>query len=419
MATRKNLKKSQQLQEIAIKEYRNNFFRKMKLFMNTYCGEDIYSLIPQDTFERFYFARARSFEYVIENGYEVPKQILNEAKKKLPEILQNEESNILIKERSISINDYYSVCMTVFYMLCKMKATDFKDATKVMTTLNAFLMDEVLKKQVDELLYTVLLAIGAEQSDIRTVVYCFRFYWQQHERQKFGIQNIISINNFKPETRIIALDNNKRTIYKVFWAFPNGGIEYAKLKPKALNTIQIKTDAPKEVYIQTHALNRLAERIDSLPWGLVQAFMHISIRDAKMIIKHNNNLLIEFYFYEYKLGYFVVDIEDEVIVIRTFLFLTNGGTPEGQKLDKNTGLQKLDKNYLGIDKLSTFMASDISSNPEIRNIFDEAGCSILIDVYEKIKEFSLKHSSIDKLLNIIDYIGYKETESFTDFFDKL
>ena len=52
-----------------------------------------------------------------------------------------------------------------------------------------------------------------------------------------------------------------------------------------------------------------------------------------------------------------MDIIEGKIVIRTFLFVTNNGTPEGKKLAQITGLQKLDKKYLALDKLSTFMTS--------------------------------------------------------------
>jgi hypothetical protein len=38
------------------------------------------------------------------------------------------------------------------------------------------------------------------------------------------------------------------------------------------------------------------------------------------------------------------------LVIRSFLFLTNDGTPEGWKLRALTGLAKRDKKYLEIEK---------------------------------------------------------------------
>ena len=82
-----------------------------------------------------------------------------------------------------------------------------------------------------------------------------------------------------------------------------------------------------------------------------------------------------------------------VIVVRTFLFVTNNGTPEGQLLEKNTGLQKLDKKYLAIDKLSTFMTSDLDKNEEVLRIFKASGCQCLLDLYEKMKPLISKHAN--------------------------
>jgi hypothetical protein len=78
-----------------------------------------------------------------------------------------------------------------------------------------------------------------------------------------------------------------------------------------------------------------------------------------------------------KLGYFKGDIIGDKLVIRTFLFITNNGTPEGKKLQKLIGLQKADKKYLGIDKLSTFILSDIKENEQLKTLFCEAGCGDL------------------------------------------
>ncbi|NJO89402.1 MAG: hypothetical protein HC831_10930 [Chloroflexia bacterium] len=100
----------------------------------------------------------------------------------------------------------------------------------------------------------------------------------------------------------------------------------------------------------------------------------------------NNKLLIEFTTAEgYKLGYFSAEAIEGMIVIKTFLFLTNGGTPEGQKLEKICGLKKQDKKYWAIDKLSTFKNSDIAKTPELKSLFLEAGCSDLFNYLDTLQ----------------------------------
>ena len=67
----------------------------------------------------------------------------------------------------------------------------------------------------------------------------------------------------------------------------------------------------------------------------------------------NSCTLIDFNMYEYKVGYLLITLHEDKLVIRSFLFLTNDGTLEGRKLRQLTRLEKYDKKYLGIDKLST------------------------------------------------------------------
>ncbi len=77
--------------------------------------------------------------------------------------------------------------------------------------------------------------------------------------------------------------------------------------------------------------------------------------------------MIEYRYAGKKAGYFRVDIIEGVLLVRTFLFIPNNITPEGQLLEKNTGLQKLDKKYLAI------------------RILDKSGCNSLIELYKKIE----------------------------------
>ncbi|MDZ7608589.1 MAG: hypothetical protein U5K79_24065 [Cyclobacteriaceae bacterium] len=97
-----------------------------------------------------------------------------------------------------------------------------------------------------------------------------------------------------------------------------------------------------------------------------------------------------------------------IILIRTFLFITNASTPEGQLLEKNTGLQKLDKKYLALDKCSTYVNSDIGKSEKVREIFISAGCQCLLDLYEKMNPLlTNKHEKFvaDQLLK---YLSVKE-----------
>jgi len=118
-------------------------------------------------------------------------------------------------------------------------------------------------------------------------------------------------------------------------------------------------------------------------------------------------MLVAFRLFNTKVGYLLAEYIDDAVLIHTFLFITNNGTPEGQKLTELTGLGKLDKKYLAIDKLSSFVKSDIGKNEKLKSIFEKAGCSSLLDIEETVEKISTKHadSSITELL-----LRYLKTE---------
>lgn len=248
----------------------------------------------------------------------------------------------------------------------------------------------------------MLLSLGFFYHDMSQTI-----YWLKHEFivTPFGPGNLISINTFKIESSDVIIDDTKRTVIRMGYAFPGYGIDWLSMKPSELNIQGYDSDNPLDVYIQTHALHRLAERIDCFPIGSVHYNMFQSFKFPKVFYDLHGNTLVEFRFFHTKAGYFRIDVIDGKIIIRTFLFVTNNGTPEGQKLGSNTRLQKLDKKYLAIDKLSTFMTSDVGKDENVKKIFIDSGCQCLLDLYahHSIAINTPEHFDSEFLLKYIDY----------------
>jgi hypothetical protein len=78
------------------------------------------------------------------------------------------------------------------------------------------------------------------------------------------------------------------------YVFPNCGIEWLSLKPSELKIDSSASDIPLDVFIQTHALQRLSERIDCFPIGSVQYNMFLSFKMPEVFYDLNGNILIEF-----------------------------------------------------------------------------------------------------------------------------
>lgn len=151
-----------------------------------------------------------------------------------------------------------------------------------------------------------------------------------------------------------------------------------KIKPSSIDFVTAD-DEPLPLYIQQHALQRLDERLDLLP-DIVHGHLFFTLfQQPVAYVKEKDHSLIAFTIHHYKVGYLLTTLHEEKLLIRSFLFLTNDGTPEGRKLRKLTQLEKYDKKYLGIDKLSIFNAYHIDKDEELSALFQEAGCGSLLE----------------------------------------
>jgi hypothetical protein len=145
------------------------------------------------------------------------------------------------------------------------------------------------------------------------------------------------------------------------------------------------------VYVTEHAFTRLEERIGCGFQGQIQAevFHALSMSfapDYRPMWIGKDRLLMEYRLLGLKAGYLVVTIQNDAILVHTFLLITNHTTPEGTLLHQQLGLEKLDKQFLGIDRLDTFIHSDILQNEDICELFRHAGCASLIELCDKLKD---------------------------------
>jgi hypothetical protein len=140
------------------------------------------------------------------------------------------------------------------------------------------------------------------------------------------------------------------------------------------------------VYIQHHAVERLMERSWCPFPNWILAYLEQAMLAPKVIRMGGDRFLFEYHIVDIKIGYLVVQKLEGALLIRTFLFITHNGTPEGRKLEELTGLQKEDKKYLSIDNLQTLANSDIEQNETIHNIFLRAGFAPILELCKRVRE---------------------------------
>jgi len=200
-------------------------------------------------------------------------------------------------------------------------------------------------------------------------------------------QNSILMHEFKPQQFNMVIDGNTHHMIRLGWITPELEWEWAKVKPSLLGFPTGALELPLDIYIQSHALNKLQERIDITPGIMHSIAFLIFMQDEIPHHFANGKSLVEYRVSNHKVGYLLVTMHEAKLVVRTFLFLTNDGTPEGRKLQKLAEIERADKEYLMIDKLSTFNAYHFEKNEKLSKLFQEAGCGSLLKL-RHLQEFS-------------------------------
>ena len=226
-----------------------------------------------------------------------------------------------------------------------------------------------------------------------------RLYWLSHKFSVDGyhVSNELRLDAVRPEQRRVRLHGHTRTVYRVGWGIPSYGPDWISVKAALFDDPAAQGRDELPVYVQSHTLHRLEERLDCTARNQQQYHLYCSLSEPTVVKGPTGKWLIKYVLKELHLGYLVADIVDGILVVRTFLFITMDSTPEGHALQEGLGLAAVDKKYLIIDRLSTFMISDIGEHPDIKEHFLRAGCDDLF-------VFDPKTIVADRLLEVGDRI---------------
>ena len=207
------------------------------------------------------------------------------------------------------------------------------------------------------------------------------FYWLDWEVRKLrNYRRGITFRVRKKEaSRVtVELDGERRSAYRC------GQCLGPRLDWVTWTASQVGLgDARKEfpVYVQPHALRRLGERLDTISKmeGLIHDHLWLSLNEPVFAGRQGADLLVEYRLFGRKLGYLPTAITADKAIVRTFLFVTMDGSPEGQRLYERLRLTGRERAHLQWDRLSTLVETDLKEDPELKEILCECGCGEVFD----------------------------------------
>lgn len=244
------------------------------------------------------------------------------------------------------------------------------------------------------------------------------FSWAPLVKAKPTMDMIIEVFGYPARKCMIRVDGILRPAFRLGKPVASEPyIEWISVLASLLQGAYSGKNNVLDVYIQSHALKRLKERLDLLSEEAINYAIWENITRIDRLEKYQHYLLLPFDIMGVKVGYLVGKVVADKLLFRTFLFITHNSAPEGKRFKAISGLVKEDITYWRIDRLSAFANLDEDKYPELIRIFNEAGMEYLLQL--KNKDFdkdmeALQSSNLDGLTEYIKKGMEKMEELWND-----
>jgi hypothetical protein len=359
MSKKKTVKKKKYSpgQQKQIRAQRNNEFRRKLQHIAMASGAlDAFNLIPESELKIIVKVRYSPLRVVSEPGLKIPPKMISIVRKSILGYLKRTEFSVFPDGAKIFLDDYFTAGITLEAYLAKLKDDEYENVAEIKRGFASYIecVDKMKKPMM--MIVDFVNNLLWQTNRIDSLLFWFKYDMIVNDDNYPQLMSAcLYFNIQKPEIEHINLDGKNRPVYRVGWPISmRRGLDWSTIRPIDLKIEGTFSEIPLKVYIQSHALRRLRERIDCVGASILHHFLFLSIEKLQSSILESGGILVEYFLFGVKVGYLVIDLIEGIALIRTFLFLTNNGTPEGERLHKSTGLEIIEKKYLSIDKLSTF-----------------------------------------------------------------
>ena len=373
---------------------RDVFIKRFERLADIAGCKDSCSMLSKKITSFIYVTRLHLTQPKVDKGEPIGKSLA----KFLAGLLRNQRKsrNIeLIKgKEKISIEDMFVISAFNHYVCCEEEDLEVKPLSIAFEPLlKAF--DEL--DHPDVMLYNMYNDTLAMMNGFGCGMFSLETDVVEKDYPVFGLFHIVKVKHHRLIKQSIVINGKRRPIVKFGWPEVNKGIWYFKIKADKIKSIYKGEKKELDVYIQYHAIKRFEERTQPLPLVVCRLFIAKLFRNYEIVEIKDGQIFLSSYYGIAKIGYFVADLIDEKIIIKTFLFITHHSTPEGGLLEKLTGLGKKDISYWHFDSLASFLTNPPEEGSLIRKVMEEVGIDKLFQVRDLLIEES------DSKLNNVDW----------------
>jgi len=404
-------KTGSQPQKVKQAQHKNQFLKKFRHILSLVGCEELYSEISREEMDDFYMIHFRTIRVEPGKDLDTSTRLVK---------FYNWFFNHFIKERTIelydrgpeiSLYDFLTTIYTFEFYNEYIKSEDFDKIKQVNQQIRKFIDFDHLVEKALSVLATIRFLASVYHSDLVSGMYWFKT--DVHFLGDVDQRSYIKLLLCKEPVQVLSLKLNGafRPVYRL--GHPLGvDITWLKIDARTMKMSSVGSEKEWDIYIQGHALKRLTERLDNQDRYLIYIDLLVSLIIPKVSVKDNRQRLIEFRIKgNYKIGYLLAEVVNDVVVIRTFLMLTHHNTPEGERLKAILNSTKTDTTYWALDRLSTFSASDMDKNEVLKQKFIEAGCETLFNI--DFSRDGVSQKSIEQAEAMVKYFGLDEEDDRT------
>ncbi|PKN48127.1 MAG: hypothetical protein CVU59_00160 [Deltaproteobacteria bacterium HGW-Deltaproteobacteria-17] len=341
--------------------------------------------------ERFYFETYRFSPFQLRKapGHDIPKEVFAQ----LESLLKNaQETHPVIIPGGLRLpcGDYLRAvsCLRAFHHHCT-RGKDERFARWVAALDPLLEFDHSTEKGLPPLLslWSLMCYFAALAGDMDKEIYPVLF---QHER-RYNPDMLLyyfEVSTLPAQHRTFTVGKERRRSFRLFFqSVYSMQVSPGELSSREIPGMQDQEERLLPVFVQDHVRQRMIERLAPFDPIEIDHLLGDTMRFKRTIPGGRpGTFLISLEMYQCRLGYVVAEVIDDAVLMRTFLFVTQSGTPEGDRLNERLRVGKYEKTYFGIDRLSLFLTTDLCMDPAFRGILTECGIDDLIKVVEINRE---------------------------------
>ncbi len=391
--------------ELAIQTLR--FRERVLEICGIFGAREFMESLPIQVYAELFLVRFRPIKIIGMEGLVFPRGMIGMIRKHLKELYIKDSTFCFPgHDVEVSYSDYFTYILTLRHWYRTLDADRGLDKVRLGRELGPLLALGDWPENPERTLEDYIMILG---STLSTSPEKFCYYFEKdeevvHQLVRTEIRIRLTFRAVGTDKKYVQFSGgDRREVFNVY-GWNRNGLSPISLQSDDLNSQTMIKGLRLHIYMQNHALDRLRERLDVFPPS--ELFFHIgeSVSKKEVVPDGSNRWLLRYYFFGHLLGYLVLEIIDGIIVIRTFLFLTNDSTPEGKKLNKILGVGKLDKKYTGLDQLSTFMHGNLKEDEQLYQALKDAGCSILLNIDPLLLERTQKKETMFSNEEIKNYL---------------